>query len=144
MLETDRDSMLNQISIWLLEEEMHKPNSPECSKWWDIHHSSLFNWCLHNCCCCWVAKSCPALLSPYGLQYTRLLCPSKFPSKITGVSCHFLLQGIFSTQELNLHLLHWQVGSLPVSHQGHQGNISCKDGLNKGQKWYGPNRSRRH
>ena len=23
-----------------------------------------------------------------------------------------------------------------------QGNISCKDGLNKGQKWYGPNRSR--
>ena len=25
----------------------------------------------------------------------------------------------------------------------HQGNISCKDGLDKGQKWYGPNRSRR-
>ena len=24
-----------------------------------------------------------------------------------------------------------------------QGNISCKDGHNKGQKWYGPNRSRR-
>ena len=26
----------------------------------------------------------------------------------------------------------------------YQGNISCKDGLNKGQKWEGPNRSRRH
>ena len=26
----------------------------------------------------------------------------------------------------------------------YQGNISCKDGLNKGQKWYGPNRSRRY
>ena len=26
----------------------------------------------------------------------------------------------------------------------HQGNISCKDGLYKGQKWYGPNRSRRY
>ena len=25
-----------------------------------------------------------------------------------------------------------------------QGNISCKDGLNKGKKWYGPNRSRRN
>ena len=25
----------------------------------------------------------------------------------------------------------------------YQGNISCKDGLDKGQKWYGPNRSRR-
>ena len=26
----------------------------------------------------------------------------------------------------------------------YQGNISCKDGLNKGQKCYGPNRSRRY
>ena len=26
----------------------------------------------------------------------------------------------------------------------YQGNISCKDGLNKGQKWYGPNRSKRY
>ena len=26
----------------------------------------------------------------------------------------------------------------------YQGNTSCKDGLNKGQKWYGPNRSRRY
>ena len=25
----------------------------------------------------------------------------------------------------------------------YQGNISCKEGLNKGQKWYGPNRRRR-
>ena len=23
-------------------------------------------------------------------------------------------------------------------------NISCEDGLNKGQKWYGPNKSRRY
>ena len=26
----------------------------------------------------------------------------------------------------------------------YQGNNSCKDGLNKGQKFYGPNRSRRY
>ena len=26
----------------------------------------------------------------------------------------------------------------------YQGNISCKHGLNKGQKWYGPNRTRRY
>ena len=25
-----------------------------------------------------------------------------------------------------------------------KGNISCKDGHNKGRKWYGPNRSRRY
>ena len=28
--------------------------------------------------------------------------------------------------------------------QRYQGNFSCKDGHNKGQKWYGPNRSRRY
>ena len=31
-----------------------------------------------------------------------------------GVSCHALLQGIFPTQGLNLHLLHWQAGSLSL------------------------------
>ena len=37
------------------------------------------------------------------------------------VGCHFLFQGIFPTQGLNLRLLsllHWQVDSLPLSHQG--------------------------
>ena len=33
-----------------------------------------------------------------GLLPTRLLCPSDFPGKNTGVGRHFLLQGIFSTQ----------------------------------------------
>ena len=31
---------------------------------------------------------------------------------------HFLRQGIFPTQGLNLDPPHWQVGSLPLSHQG--------------------------
>ena len=35
-----------------------------------------------------------------------------------GVGCHFLHQGIFLNQELNLHLLDWQADSLPLSHQG--------------------------
>ena len=38
----------------------------------------------------------------------------EFPEN-TGVGCHFLLQGIFLIQELNLglqRLLHWQAGSL--------------------------------
>ena len=38
---------------------------------------------------------------PHGLQPTRLLCPWDFPGKNTGVGCHFLLQGIFPTQESN-------------------------------------------
>ena len=46
---------------------------------------------------------------PYGLA---------FPGKNIGVRCHFF-QGIFSTQGSNprlLHLLHWQMDSLPLSH----------------------------
>ena len=40
--------------------------------------------------------------------------------KNTVVSCHFLLQLIFLTQELNLglFLLRWQVDSLPLHHLG--------------------------
>ena len=37
------------------------------------------------------------------------LGPQDFPGKNTGVGCHFLLHGIFSNQELNPRLLHWQV-----------------------------------
>ena len=48
----------------------------------------------------------------------QLLCPWDFPGKNMGVGCHFLLQGIFLTQGLNLHLLHWQADSLPLSHWG--------------------------
>ena len=35
-----------------------------------------------------------------------------------GVGCHALLQGIFPTQGLTLHLLHWQAGSLPPEAYG--------------------------
>ena len=57
-------------------------------------------------------------LQPHGLQPTRLLCPWDSPGKNTGLWCHFLLQGIFSTQVSNLHLLQWQADSLPLSRQG--------------------------
>ena len=45
-------------------------------------------------------------LQCHGLQPTRILCPRDFPGKNTGVGCHFLLQGILLTQDLNLNLLH--------------------------------------
>ena len=51
-------------------------------------------------------------LWPHGLWPTRLLCSWDFPSKHTGVDCHFLPQGIFPTWGLNLCLLNWQVESL--------------------------------
>ena len=48
----------------------------------------------------------------------RLLCPWSSPSKNTGMGCHFLLQGIFPTQELNLGLLHCRQILYHLSHQG--------------------------
>ena len=59
---------------------------------------------------------------------TRTFCPWDFPGKNTGVSCQFLLQGIFLTQGSNLHhlqvLLLWQVDSLPLSRLGISAHFS--------------------
>ena len=46
-------------------------------------------------------------LWPHGLQPARLLCPWNFPGKNIGVSCHFLLQGIFLTWPSNQPLISW-------------------------------------
>ena len=62
--------------------------------------------------------SCVQLIVTHALQPARFHCPGNFLGKNTGVSCHFLLQGTFSTQESNLrfsHLLHWQVDSLSLA-----------------------------
>ena len=67
-----------------------------------------------------------SVLSPVWLFVTPCSLPGSsdpwnFPGKSTGVGSHFLLQGIFLTQGSNqclLHLLHWQVGPLPLQHQG--------------------------
>ena len=82
--------------------------------------------------CCLVTKSCLIPLGPHGLQPTRFLCPWAFPGKNTGVSCHFLLQGIFLTQELNLHLLHcrqilyhWPTGEALCKEKCYISNSSC-------------------
>ena len=50
----------------------------------------------------------PDSLWLHGLQPTRLLCPWDFPSKDTGLGCHFLLQGIFPNQGSNPGLLHYR------------------------------------
>ena len=57
-------------------------------------------------------------LQPHALYSARLLCPWDFPGKNIGVNCHFLLQGILLTQELNPRLLHWQADYLPLCHLG--------------------------
>ena len=71
---------------------------------------------LMMCVCPWSVAS--DSLWPRGLQPVRLLCPWNSPGKNTAMGCHFLLQGIFPPEESNLHLLHWQVNSLPLIPHG--------------------------
>ena len=89
--------------------------------WCKIHHHSLaiiLLSCMHVCS---VAQYM-TLWNPMDCSPTRLLCPWDFPGKNSGVGCHFLFQGIFPTQGLNLGLLlgllHWQADSLPLNHLG--------------------------
>ena len=84
------------------------PKSVLFSRWSPINH--------HPLCSC-ISDS----LQSYGLWPTKLFCPWDCPGKNTRVGCHALLQGIFSTQGSNLHLLcllHWQAGSLPLAQLG--------------------------
>ena len=46
-----------------------------------------------------------------------LLCPWDPQARILEWVAISFSRGIFSTQGWNPHLLHWQVGSLPLSHQ---------------------------
>ena len=63
-----------------------------------------------------VAKLGLTPLRPHGRRVPRQApLPMDFPGN-TGVSCPFLLQGIFPTQGLNPGLLRWQAYSLPPSH----------------------------
>ena len=58
------------------------------------------------------------LLQPHGLQPTRPFCPWDSPGKNTGMGCHFLLQGIFQTQESNPGLLHCRQILSQLSYKG--------------------------
>ena len=54
-------------------------------------------------------------LQPHGLWPPGSSVHGILPGNNTGPGCHFLLQGIFPSQGLNLRLLHWQAGSLPLA-----------------------------
>ena len=73
--------------------------------------------CVRACACMLSCSFVSDALGHNGLQPTWFLCPWNFPGKNTEVGCHFLLQGNFLTQGLNLYLLHWQADSLPLCYQ---------------------------
>ena len=76
-------------------------------------------------CCYLVAKSCPAPLQPCQVPWfmglPRQDCWSGLPSP---------LPGDLPSQGSNLGLLHWQAGSLPLSHRG---SPSCE--LRSPHRW---------
>ena len=67
---------------------------------------------------CWVTRSQSTLCNP-----VRLLCPWDSPGKNTGVVCHVLLQGIFSTQGLNSCLPHCRQILYCLSHHRSSGML---------------------
>ena len=95
------------FSCW---EECGAKSIPEFSR----NLSALFLYL----CCSLVVRSCLILCNPLESNLPGILCLWDFPSKNTGVGCHFLLQGIFLTQGSNLCLLIWQMDSLLQRHHG--------------------------
>ena len=57
-------------------------------------------------------------MTPWTVAPQALLSMGFLSDKNTRVGCHFPLQGIFSTQWSNLHILHWQACSLTLRHLG--------------------------
>ena len=66
-------------------------------------------------CCCLIVKLCPILLQPCEMQPASLACPWIFPRILEWVAISFF-RG--SSQPRDRTHLHWQVGSIPLSHLG--------------------------
>ena len=102
------------LSVWNCDNYI----SLACNR--SLHTQSKEKLKKNGCCVVCVSVMCSSLL-PHGLQSARFPFPWHSPGKNTGVGSHALLQGIVPTQGSNLcllHPLHWQVDSLPRSHQG--------------------------
>ena len=67
---------------------------------------------------CLVAQSCPTLCDPMDCSLPGSSVHGDSPGKYTGVSCHALLQGIFTTQGSNSGLPHCRQIFYRLSHQG--------------------------
>ena len=67
---------------------------------------------------CSVTQPCPTLCNLMGCSPPGLLCLWGFSGKNTGVGCHDLLQGIFSTQGSDLGLPHCRWVLYYLSHLG--------------------------
>ena len=64
-----------------------------------------------------LTQQCRTLWDPMECSSPGSSLHGIFPGKNTGVGCHFLLQGVFPIQVLNLGLLHWKQILYHLSHQ---------------------------
>ena len=80
--------------------------------------------------CCSVLSRVWLCATPWTVA-TMLLCPWNFPGKNAGVGCHFLLQGIFPTQESNPRLLCLLHCRWILYHSCHLGSPSLLGGSHK-------------
>ena len=77
-----------------------------------------------NLYCC-LLLSRVRLLQLHGRQPTRLLCLWDFPGKNTGMSCYFLLQGIFLTRDRTW--VSWLAGRFTITKSpGKHSNLSSR------------------
>ena len=70
---------------------------------------------------CFVTQSCPTLWDSMGCSPPGLSVYGDSPGKNTGVGCHILLQGIFSTQGSNPGVPHCRWILYHLRHQGSPG-----------------------
>ena len=109
-----------QISTWIREETMLL---------------FLYLWIYRNifmvCGCAKPLQSCPILCNPMDCSLPGFTVHGILQARILGVGCHALLQGIFSTQESNPHLL-WHLHCRQIlyfwaTREVHYGFFQCMD-----------------
>ena len=95
-----------------------------CLRVGSLLYSSVMCVCVCVCVCVCLSVClcvCPVMSDPMGCNLPGSSVHRIFQARIPGVGCHFLLQGIFSTQGSNPHplcLLHWRADSLSLHHLG--------------------------
>ena len=105
------------MPIVLLSRDQTLPLFIRCVESYPVDHQgnptlSNFNFLLSVC-----ARSCPTLCDSMDCSPPGFSVHGISQVKNTGTGCNFFLQRIFPTQGSNLrlfHLLHWQMGSLPL------------------------------
>ena len=111
-------------ALFTVSKTRKQPKCPSTDNWFNkMWYVCVL--CVYTCkyiCEYWKRKWSHSVVSnslpSHGPLPARLLCPWDYLGKSTGVGWHFLLQGIFPTQESNQGLLHCRWILYQLSYQG--------------------------